>query len=151
MGALKPIQKISVSGEVREVRRILICHEKSDLRKLIRQAVERYSGVAIEESDDGQKAYNRARTMKDELFLVIVHLCIPVLDCSEMIRGIRELPHHKRAKFFVCFDNTQKEQLVPLVRVGVRDFVKESELDELLRIKLDGLGLSRAKEAKKSE
>lgn len=151
MGALKPIHKISVSGEAKDVRRILICHEKSEVKKLIRQAVEKYSSVVIEESDDGQKAFNRARTMKEELFLVIVHLRIPVLDCPEMIRGIRELPHHKRAKFFVCFDNTQKEQLVPLVRVGVRDFVKESELDEQLRVKLDGLGLSRAKEVKKSE
>jgi len=50
----------------------------------------------------------------------------------------------------VCFDNTQKEQLVPLVRVGVRDFVKESELEDQLLIKLDGLGLSRMKETAQS-
>jgi len=147
MGALKPIKKISVAGNSVEKRRILICHSKSDIRKIVRDLIELYAGVIIEEADDGLKSFNRARTTKEELFLVIVQLGIPLMECSEVIKGIKELPNHKRAKFIVCFDTAQKKQLIPLVRVGVRDFIKESDLEQQLPLKLESYGILRAKEA----
>ncbi len=130
MGALKPVKKISVAGKSKEKRRILVCHSKSDIRKIVRDAMEKYPETVMEEADDGLKAFNRARTTKEEIFLVIIQLCIPMMESFEVIKGIRELPNHKRAKFIVCFDTAQKEQLIPLVRVGVRDFIKESDLGQ---------------------
>jgi HD-like signal output (HDOD) protein/DNA-binding response OmpR family regulator len=141
-GAFKPNSSIANDVQGRE-RRILVAHFKSKVRGKIGEILKDRKPIMVDETDDGQKAVNLARTSAGEYVLVIVQLNLALLMAAEVVRRIKELPNHKRAKYLVYIDaSTTKEQLIPLVKLGVRDFIREDVPDQELLQKLSGLGVA---------
>lgn len=65
---------------------------------------------------------NFVRTMEEELYLLVISLNISLLSCEEIIKRIRIMPNHRRVRYVVAFDNCEKKDLVPFVKLRVRDF-----------------------------
>jgi DNA-binding NarL/FixJ family response regulator len=79
--------------------------------------------------------------MEDELHLLVISMDIPLLSCEDIIKSIKTMPNHKRARFVVAFANREKKDLVPLVKLGVRDFFnEETSMDQILK-KFQEMGL----------
>lgn len=123
-----------------EKRCILIGHFKSEFRDKLKECFNPTLGYSIEEANEGPKLVNLARTMKDELHLIVLDLNIPLLSCVEVIKSIKELPKHRRVRFVVTFANCEKAQLVPLVKLGVRDFINEESSPEQIQKKFQEMG-----------
>jgi HD-like signal output (HDOD) protein/DNA-binding NarL/FixJ family response regulator len=121
-------------------KRILIGHVKSEIRSKIRNQFDEKNDCIIEESNEGPKLVNLAKTLTTELHLVIIDLNIPFLSCLEVIKSIMTLPYHRRAKFVVMVQNAEKEQLIPLVKLGIRDFISEDASAEEIAKKIGELG-----------
>jgi HD-like signal output (HDOD) protein len=125
-GSFKPIKNVAGDGTKKKIK-VLLAHSKTEIRTKIANALANQNTLSIEPTDDGFKAMNLAKTSKEELALVIIQLNISVTSCKEVITQIMTLPNHKRAKYILCIDETTtKEQLVPLVQLGIRNFIKES-------------------------
>ena len=72
--------------------------------------------------------------MEDELHLLVISLNIPLLSCAEIIKNVKVMPNHRRARFVVTIANCEKEELVPLVKLGVRDFFnEETSMDQIFK------------------
>lgn len=121
-------------------RGVLIGHFKSETKSKIKDYFEKSGGYSIEETNEGPKLVNIAKTMIIELQIIIVDLNIPLLSCVEVIKKIKALPHHRRARFVVTFTNCEKEQLVSLVKLGVRDFINDDLSIEEIAEKFRAMG-----------
>lgn len=124
---------------IMEKKRILIGHFKNDIRAKIKECFSE-SEYFIEETNEGPKIVNYAKSLIDELQLIIIDLNIPMLSCIEVIRAIKVLPYHRRAKFLILFASCEKDQLVPLVKIGIRDFISEDASKEEIAKKLHEIG-----------
>ena len=109
---------------------VLIGHYKSETRSKLREYFEQ-RGYTVEEANEGPKVVNLARTMEDELHLLVISMDIPLLSCEDIIKSIKTMPNHKRARFVVAFANREKKDLVPLVKLGVRDFSMKRLMDQI--------------------
>lgn len=123
-----------------EKRNVLIGHFNSETRSKFSKYFEQ-KGYNVEEANEGPKVVNLAKTMKDELHLLVIDLDIPLLSCLEIIKSIKVMPNHRRAKFVVTFASCEKEDLIPLVKLGVRDFLNEdTSIDQIFK-KFQEMGL----------
>ena len=119
---------------------VLIGHYKSETRSKLREYFEQ-RGYTVEEANEGPKVVNLARPMEDDLHLLVISMDIPLLSCEDIIKSIKTIPNHKRARFVVAFANREKKDLVPLVKLGVRDFFnEETSMDQILK-KFQEMGL----------
>jgi len=135
------LQKAADSLHIRlEKRSVLIGHFNSDTRSKLKEYFEQ-KGYSVEEANEGPKVVNLAKTMKDELHLLVISLDIPLLSCTEIVKSIKMMPNHRRARFVITFANCEKEDLVPLVKLGVRDFFnEETSMDQIFK-KFQEMGL----------
>jgi response regulator RpfG family c-di-GMP phosphodiesterase len=124
-----------------EKKKILIGHFKRDVRGKLREYLAQKNRYAIEEANEGPKLVNLAKTSVDEIHLIILDLNIPLMPCAEIIKAIKALPFHRRVKFVVTVKNAQKEQLIPLVKMWVRDFLSEEATIEEIDRKIFAMGL----------
>ncbi|NLE00946.1 MAG: HDOD domain-containing protein, partial [Fibrobacter sp.] len=139
-GVLKPLKNVSNPIITSKKRRILVANFQTECRKKFVSFLSSYSHLNIEEANDGIKALNLTRTQTEELSLLIISLEIPMLPCIDVIRRIMMSPYHRRAKFLVTMVNPEKEKLVPLIKIGIRDFIKEDITSEEFTAKLKTLG-----------
>ena len=123
-------------------RRILISHFNSVIREKIKTCFSGNDNYIVEETNDGAKTVNFAKTVTDEIDLLIIDLHIPVLSCSEVIKVIRMLPYHRRAKVVVMVSNVEKVQLIPLVKMGIRDFLSEEASEREMAAKFQEIGFA---------
>jgi DNA-binding response OmpR family regulator len=72
----------------------LIGHFNSDTRSKLKEYFEQ-KGYSVEEANEGPKVVNLAKTMKDELHLLIISLDIPLLSCTEIVKSIKMMPNHR--------------------------------------------------------
>lgn len=135
------LQKAEDSLQIKlRKRNVLIGHLNSETRSKLREYFEQ-KGYSVEEANEGPKVVNFVRTMEDELFLLVISLNIPLLSCEEIIKSIKVMPNHRRARFIVTFANCEKKDLVPLVKLGVRDFFNEEiSMDQIFK-KFQEMGL----------
>lgn len=128
------LQKAADSLQIKlQKRNVLIGHFKSETRNKLKEYFEQ-KGYFVEEANEGPKVVNLAKTKKDELHLLVISLNIPLLSSAEIIKSIKEMPNHRRARFVVTFANCDKEELVPLVKLGVRDFFnEETSMDQVFK------------------
>jgi len=104
MGALCPRVQVNLKGEKINKLHTLIAFSKVDKRKHFRQLLLETRHDFIEETTDGVKATNVARTTEKELHLVILDMNIGFQDCPTTVRKIKELPTHKRVRFIITGD-----------------------------------------------
>lgn len=122
-------------------RKVLIGNSKTDARAKIKAYFEDSEKYTIEETNEGPKVVNLAKTMTSELDLLIVDLEIPFQSSVEVIKNIKMMPLHRQTRIIITFKNAEKEQLVPFVKMGVRDFINEEASSQELARKFQGMGL----------
>jgi HD-like signal output (HDOD) protein/DNA-binding response OmpR family regulator len=133
----KTANSINVSFERKK---ILIGQSRNDIRRKFRDYFVEKNRYEIEETNEGPKLVNLAKTSTSEIHLVIIDLNIPLLSSFEVVKAIMTLPHHRRALFVITVKNPQKEQLLPLVKLGLRDFLNEESTMEELAKKFTQIG-----------
>jgi CheY-like chemotaxis protein len=123
-----------------EKQKILIGHFRSDVRGKFRNYFAQKNKYDIEEANEGPKLVNLAKTSTGEIHLIILDLNIPLMECMKVVKAIKTLPFHRRARFVILVKNAQKEQLLPLVKLGVRDFLSEESTVEEFGKKFGEIG-----------
>jgi HD-like signal output (HDOD) protein len=140
-GSFKSVNKLALDGKQAEIH-VLIAHAKSQVRNKIIKLLNNQKHCIVEDTDDGIKAINLARTKSGEISVIVLQLNIPLAQCKDVVEQIKGLPTHKRAKYLICMENsTTKEQLIPLVKLGIRSFIKEEADDKEFSLMLAKLGL----------
>ncbi len=138
-GAFKPMRTITVGGAPVDMRTILIVNDHSSFQKQCTQVVASAPTYRVEIANDGLKAQNLAKTATREIALVIIDVHIPIVSCAEVVKSIKMLPGHKRAKYLITFESAEKSELLPLVSLGVTSFIREKITDQDLGLKIMGL------------
>jgi CheY-like chemotaxis protein len=138
-GTLKPVKSGKVVIGRLETNPVLIVHSSKEVRSALVQLTQR-DGISIEETSDGSVAINLARTMKQELRLLIIGLPIANGPAEEVIKTIMSLPFHRRLKVIVVMKAMpEKRIIVALIQLGVRHFIIELELLEKIPVALQEL------------
>lgn len=93
----------------------------------------------IENTTEGPKGLNIAKTMKTELHLAIIELSVGLMRCEELVRALKLLPQHKRCRYIITIDKPQKEHLIPIVKMGIKEFIHEQLDPKMLHEQLKSL------------
>jgi CheY-like chemotaxis protein len=123
-----------------ERKKILIGHANRDVRQKFKDYFIKQNRYDIEETNEGPKLINFAKTSTGEFSLIIIDLNIPLLPCLEVVKTIMMLPYHRRARFVITVKSAQKEQLLPLVKMGIKDFLSEESSVEEFSKKFHDIG-----------
>jgi CheY-like chemotaxis protein len=137
IGALRPIRSVSLAGRAPSGPAVVVVHAREQTRNRFLSMLKAAALTHVEETNDGLKAYNIIRTMKETVALLVVDIDVPVLACSELIRRVRALPTQKSAKFIVIYDTARREKTLPIIQAGASSFlhadVTEDDFNAALR------------------
>lgn len=141
IGSLRRVQGQTLDGEDSQAVQVLIVHSNKALRDRLAQDFKDFGIADVELTNDGPTAVNLARTRADEIDLFVIDMNVPRIKCPDLIERIKMLPGHKRARFLVTFVSATREDLLPIARLGVKNFIAEDSGLKEFADKLKEMGI----------
>ena len=118
---------------------ILIVDDSRAIRAAIRRIVEGL-GLVAEEAENGSVALERCRTgpLPD---CILLDLVMPGMDGMTCLRELRQDPQLKDCVVVVCSTQNSMESLAEAVAGGADEFIMKPFTPEILREKLQQVGV----------
>lgn len=102
-------------------RSVLIVDDMTDVRLLVRDALEDMGFEAIRECSDGAEALNQIRTTQFDL--IISDWLMPKLDGISLVKFFRKNSPQPETPLIMVTSNGQLEDVMQGIKAGVNDYI----------------------------
>ncbi len=117
----------------------LVVDDSRSVRLVCRRIVESL-GFEAAEAADGQQALAIARNTED-LDLVLLDWNMPVMDGLSFLKALRAEPRAKQPAVIMCTTENDMEHIASALAAGANEYVMKPFTEEIIREKIEGVGL----------
>jgi two-component system chemotaxis response regulator CheY len=115
--------------------KVLVVDDMSTMRRILKNVLRQIGFSDIIEAENGQDALKKLKA--GEFGLVVSDWNMPVMQGIELLRAIRADSELKTLPFLMVTGESQKENLIEAVQVGVSSYVVKPFTAEVLQGKLE--------------
>ncbi|MEJ2230046.1 MAG: chemotaxis response regulator CheY [Nitrospirales bacterium] len=121
--------------------KVLVVDDMSTMRRILKNVLRQIGFSDIIESENGQDALKKLKA--GDFGLVVSDWNMPVMPGIELLRAIRADSDLKTLPFLMVTGESQKENLIEAVQVGVSSYVVKPFTAEVLQGKLEKMFANR--------
>ena len=121
--------------------KVLVVDDMSTMRRILKNVLRQIGFSDIIESENGQDALKKLKA--GDFGLVVSDWNMPVMPGIELLRAIRADSDLKTLPFLMVTGESQKENLIEAVQVGVSNYVVKPFTAEVLQGKLEKMFANR--------
>jgi len=121
--------------------KVLVVDDMSTMRRILKNVLRQIGFSDIIESENGQDALKKLKA--GDFGLVVSDWNMPVMPGIELLRAIRADSDLKTLPFLMVTGESQKENLIEAVQVGVSSYVVKPFTAEVLQGKLEKMFVNR--------
>lgn len=118
--------------------RALVVEDSSTIRTILCLYLQKMN-IEVVEAGDGREALDRLRDAP--LDFALVDWQMPVMDGEQFIRELRKMPAYDALPIIMVTTNEESEYLGTAMDAGANEYIQKPCTLEMLREKLDHLGL----------
>ena len=115
--------------------KILIVDDFATMRKILKNLLFQMGLKNVIEADDGTTALEVLA--KEKVDLIISDWNMPKMTGIELLKAVRNDENLKSVKFIMVTAESQKENVIEAIKLGVNQYVVKPFTPEVLREKLD--------------
>jgi two-component system chemotaxis response regulator CheY len=96
----------------------------------------------LHEAGDGQEALDKLKEV-GPVDLALVDWNMPVMDGLDFVKNLRQSKQYSAMRVMMITTESQPEQVQAALAAGVNEFITKPFTNDILRLKLDAMGLQR--------